>query len=187
VWVSPLAEASAQSRGEGWRHFDWSRGDVAVIDVESGEARRVGTDVIPFGMAASPDGRHIAAMRVREQPGERHLNVWLFDLHLFAVDGSGGCVLAERVPQAFGCDFSWSPAGAALAYVVLGEEPGQPGRVAVASVDGREVATYGGGGWTWAMRRGSRRRSGPPTGRHCMPTGTERHMRSRKHPARCGI
>jgi hypothetical protein len=77
-----------------------------------------------------------------ESRGEQNLNVLSFDLHLFAVDGSLHRVVADRVAQSYGTDFSWSPRSDGLAYVAQAWMPGGPSRLVVVGLDGREVAVW---------------------------------------------
>lgn len=135
VWESPPPEIEQRSSAaEGWRWFDSSRGDLGVINIESGAAQRLGTGLIPYNFAPSPDGRYVAAMCVAEYEN--------FDLHLFAVDGSRHDVLIRDVPMSWGA-FSWSPAGDAIAYSTYSEE-GEPGQLVVVSLDGERRVLHDG-------------------------------------------
>lgn len=157
LWVSPPPAAGDASE-ESLRWFDLARGDIAVIDVETGLARRIGTGVIPRLLAVSPDGLSVAAVYECMAPEERHdLNVGLVDVRLFPTDGAGepqGISLAERVPQAYAADLSWSPRSDALAYIELAPSPTEPGRLCIVSVDGRERRSFGGDGANFGHRHG---------------------------------
>lgn len=141
VWVSPNRDAPRAESAEGWRWYDTGRGDIAVIDVDTGEACRLGKEIFPFDTALSPDGRHVAAMCYAGDYPDG--NVVLFDLYLFAVDGSRRDVLARRVPQAYGTAFSWSPKGNAVAYTTYGG--GKVGQLVIASLEGCQRVIDGGG------------------------------------------
>lgn len=135
VWESPPPEIEQRtSDKEGWSWFDSSRGDLGVINIESGAARRLGTGSIPYRFAPSPDGRLVAAMCIAEYQE--------FDLHLFAVDGSSHDVLVRGVPMSWGA-FSWSPAGDAIAYSTYSEE-GEPGQLVVVSLSGEQRVLHDG-------------------------------------------
>jgi dipeptidyl aminopeptidase/acylaminoacyl peptidase len=160
VWVSPPMPGSSDGEDRGLWWPDLSRGDIAVIDVETGHARRIGAGVSPRLLAVSPDGRHVAAWCQRGDEAAHHdLNVSLADVRVFPTDGTGstaGQVLAEGVPQAYGTDLSWSPKGDALAYVMLGELPDEPGQVVVVGLDGVTRRTFGGGDVSLGHRDGFR-------------------------------
>ena len=134
IWESPPPEIERRSAAaEGWRWFDGKRGDVGVINVETGAARRLGTEIFPYYFAPSPDGRFVAAMTVAASKG--------FDLRLMAVDGSRHDVLAEDVPTMWGA-FSWSPHSDALAFTTYGDGPGQ---LVLVSLDGARRVLHDGG------------------------------------------
>ena len=158
VWVSPPDADPLHARQERLHSPSLSRGDVAVIDVETGQARRIGTDVEPRLLAVSPDGRYVAALCERAESGERHdLNVSLFDVRLFqtdALEDSSGTVIAPRIPQAYGTDLSWSPSGDSLAFVSLSEYPTEPGRLIVVGTDGRQRHLFGGDETSFGHRFG---------------------------------
>ncbi len=138
VWVSPPEAPPTSPTGESRPWYEPYRGDLAIIDIRTGEAQRLATDLVLNMSQLSPDGRYLAAScydpaywaAVREDP-----NSVLSDLHLLAVDGSRHEVLRRRVPMAFGTTFSWSPANDALAYHTYG---GGPSRVALLALDGTE-------------------------------------------------
>ena len=132
IWESPVLGASDRTEEEGWRWFDSVRGDIGVINIDTGTARRLGTEIFPRGFAPSPDGRHVAATCVAELDH--------FDLHVFAVDGSHSEVLVEGIPSNWGA-FAWSPAGEAIAYTTYGDEPGQ---LIVVSLDGDQRVLHDG-------------------------------------------
>lgn len=140
VWVSPNQDVPRTESEEGWRWYDTGRGDIAVIEVNTGKADRLGTAIFPFDTALSPDGQHIAAMCYAGDYSDG--NVVLFDLHLFAVEGSRHDVLARRVPQAYGTAFSWSPQSDEIAYTTYGG--GKPGQLIIVSLDGRQRVIDGG-------------------------------------------
>ena len=134
VWESPVAEIERRSAAaEGWRWFDSCRGDVGVINVETGVARRLGTEMFPYNYAPSPDGRYVAATCVADSGN--------FDLHLFGVDDSRHEVLTADIPSLWGA-FSWSPAGDAIAYTTYGED--EPGQLLLVSLSGEQRVLHDG-------------------------------------------
>ena len=134
VWESPVAELEGRSSAvEGWRSFDNNRGDIGVINIDTGETRRLGTDIYPYGFAPSPDGCFVAAMSVGDSD--------TFDLHLFAFDGSRREVLARHLPLAWGT-FTWSPAGDRIVFTTYSEDA--PGQLVLVSLDGEQRVLHDG-------------------------------------------
>ncbi len=133
IWESPLPEISQRSEDEGWRGFDASRGDIGVLDVKTGAARRLGTEIVPRGFAPSPNGRHVAATCQADSD--------YCDLHVFAVDGSHRAVIARCIPMIWGT-FSWSPASDAIAYTTY--DYGEPGKLVVAALTGEQRVLHDG-------------------------------------------
>ena len=142
VWKSPATATSQRSEDEGWRWFDNDRGDIGVIDIETGSARRLGTEIFPFGYAPSPDGRYVAAMCLAEEREHGASSYWhQFDLHLFAADGSRREVLVRSANLSWGA-FTWSPAGDAIAYTTYSDD--EPGRLVLVSLDGSQRVLHDG-------------------------------------------
>ena len=138
VWVSPPEAPPDSPTGESRPWYEQSRGDLAIIDIRTGEVQRLATDLVLNLSQLSPDGRYLAAScydpaywKIEADDG----NSVLSDLHLLAVDGSRHDVLRREVPMSFGTTFSWSPNSDALAYHTYG---GGPGRVALLALDGAE-------------------------------------------------
>jgi dipeptidyl aminopeptidase/acylaminoacyl peptidase len=134
VWESPPPRVEQRSTTEeGWRWFDGSRGDIGLINIRTGAARRLGTELFPQGFVPSPDGRFIAATSIVEMS--------YFDLHLFAVDGSSREVLARKLPSLWGT-FSWSPTSDAIAFTTYREDG--PGQLMLVSLDGEQRVLHDG-------------------------------------------
>ena len=138
VWVSPPEAPPDSPTGESRPWYEHSRGDLAIIDIRTGEVQRLATDLVLSLSQLSPDGRYLAAScydpaywKIEANDG----NSVLSDLHLLAVDGSRHDVLRRRVPMSFGTTFSWSPNSDALAYHTYGDGPG---KVALLALDGAE-------------------------------------------------
>lgn len=141
VWESPVPQIEQRSTAtEGWRWFDGSRGDIGVINIETGDVRRLGSGLIPYNIAPSPDGGNIAVMCVADSEE--------FDLHLFAVDGSCHEILAQDVPSFWGA-FSWSPDGNAIAYTTYSNDG--PGQLVVVSLAGEQRVLHDGSDVDFAM------------------------------------
>ena len=144
VWVSPPEAPPVSPTGESRPWYEHYRGDLAIIDIRTGEAQRLATDLVLNGFQLSPDGRYLAASCYDpkywkiESDDENSI---LSDLHLLAVDGSQHDVLRRRVPMSYGVTFSWSPASDALAYHTYS---GGPGRVALLALDGAERVLHDG-------------------------------------------
>jgi dipeptidyl aminopeptidase/acylaminoacyl peptidase len=126
VWVSPRTETPRSKNGENWRPHDLNRGDIAVIDILTGKAERIGMEIFPFGLAVSPDGKYAAAMCFSGLVEKSSKGILAyFDLHLLAVDGSRSDILVRNIPQRQGTAFSWSPGSDALAYTTQDENEGK--------------------------------------------------------------
>lgn len=141
VWTSPAEDRGRSTPDKGWQTYDGSRGDIAVVEVRTGRTRRLGTQLHPFGISLSPDGRYIAAMCFADFLKPPDGNLARYDLHLFAVDGSSHHVLAAGVPTRLGTTFSWSSRSDEIAYTSIG---GGAGELAVVSTEGRQVTKAGG-------------------------------------------
>lgn len=100
---------------------------VRVFNPVSGEERELGPDGWYAGLARSPDGHWLAALRSRVDGEGGDFEAWLFEL----ADGSGALLdLGERRP---GGPY-WAPDSTGFAMVL---EPGDP-----ASADLSEVAVF---------------------------------------------
>jgi len=145
VWVSPRENASEGSRLEGWSNYDRLRGDIAVIDVATGEALRLCAGIFPLAMAVSPNGQYVAVMSCAGMPETPSGNVVRWDLHLFAIDGSRHEVLVQNILQRSGTAFSWSPQSDAIAYTAHGDEAH---KLFLVSMDGDQQVIDAGKGVT---------------------------------------
>jgi dipeptidyl aminopeptidase/acylaminoacyl peptidase len=86
-----------------------------------------------------------------DMPSELDGNLGLFDLHLFAVDGSFHCILAAKVPARRGTAFSWSPQSDEIAYTSCA---GEAGELIVVSRDGTRRMSPSAGGTCLGNRQG---------------------------------
>jgi dipeptidyl aminopeptidase/acylaminoacyl peptidase len=142
--VFTTAPGDTSGTGSGVVHLDSTRSflntqlaDLAMIDVVTGRVKRLALRARVIGWQWSPDGRSIAFTTRQPDGGEGHLVYDRYDL--FVVDTAGGAprLLAPRMVQEYGQNFSWSPDGSALAFV-------SAGRLHVVSRDGGEPRQLGG-------------------------------------------
>jgi dipeptidyl aminopeptidase/acylaminoacyl peptidase len=110
--------------------------DLAMIDVVTGRVKRLALRQRVIGWQWSPDGRSIAYTTRQPDGGEGHLVYDRYDL--FVVDTAGGAprLMAPRMIQEYGQNFSWSPDGSSLAFV-------SDGRLHVVSREGGEPRAVG--------------------------------------------
>jgi Tol biopolymer transport system component len=142
VWVSPPSPPEPdRPAAPGWQQRDGKRADLAVLDVATGAVRRLSQGLHPYGMAVSPDGRYVAATCLEADGEGVDGNVESFALHLFGLDGPRHDILARHLRQAFGTDFTWSPAGDAVALL---SRTKPTGRLLVVPIDGSATREYGG-------------------------------------------
>lgn len=95
--------------------------DLAMIDAVTGRVKRLALRARVIGWQWSPDGRSIAYTTRQPDGGEGHLVYDRYDL--FVVDTAGGAprLVAPRMEQEYGQNFSWSPDGSSLAFVSAGQ------------------------------------------------------------------
>ncbi|MGH7636838.1 MAG: S9 family peptidase [Gemmatimonadaceae bacterium] len=109
--------------------------DLGMIDVVTGRVRRLVLRARVIGWQWSPDGRSIAYTTRQPDGGVGRLVYDRYDL--FVVDTAGGAprLLAPRMVQEYGQNFSWSPDGSRIAYIsdgrlfVVPREGGEPRRL----------------------------------------------------------
>ena len=95
--------------------------DLAMVHAVTGRVKRLALGVRVIGWQWAPDGRSIAYTTRQPDGGVGHLVYDRYDL--FVVDTAGGAprLLAPRMVQEYGQNFSWSPGGGMLAYVSDGK------------------------------------------------------------------
>jgi hypothetical protein len=109
--------------------------DLDLVDVESGEARRLVRGEAVRRYAFSPDGRSVAYSFVAGFVPDTQAS--LYDLRLHDLPTGEDRALAEGVPLSYGIEWSWSPAGGRIAYTSSGQAG--DGKYVVVPVDGGGV------------------------------------------------
>ncbi len=113
--------------------------DVGVVDLATGDVRRVVRGCRVGGYSLAPDGGAIALARLTDLEYERWRS--LFDLVVVSLDGTARQTVATSVPMMFGGTFAWAPEGRRLAYTTFDvPRPGRgahpPGQLFVVGSDG---------------------------------------------------
>ena len=88
-------------------------GDLALLDVESGDVRRLVRNVSTYDYWLSPAGDAVAYMRDWFDLSRAQT---FYDLGVVSLADGRVRVLASEIPQSFGLSVSWSPDGTRLAY-----------------------------------------------------------------------
>lgn len=126
VWTSePHVGPDSPMEVSGWDGR--MHGTLARVEVATGEAIPLATDVQTGGWAVSPDGKYVAFTRLAGVPVGTQTVV--FDLCIVPIAGGQVQVLAPKTVMRYGIAFSWSPDSAMIAYWNNGE-------VCVVSLDG---------------------------------------------------
>jgi len=95
--------------------------DLAMIHVVTGRVKRIATRVRVTGWQWSRDGRSIA-YTTRQPDGGRGLLVYdNYDLWVVDTTGAPPSLIAPRIIQEYGLNFSWSPNGRWIAYTSDGQ------------------------------------------------------------------
>jgi dipeptidyl aminopeptidase/acylaminoacyl peptidase len=126
----PAAAAAATGTSEG-AAFAGAH-DLGLIDVASGEVRRLATGWRFETLRVAPDGHAIALLRTvvdLENP-----TADCYDLVTVAVADGAVRRLAPRVQQGYGCCFNWSPDSRQIAFVHV--EEGGRGQLLTVPADG---------------------------------------------------
>jgi dipeptidyl aminopeptidase/acylaminoacyl peptidase len=146
VYRSPAATGAAATRQpESHTGASWTNrylADLALIDVASGEVRRLARRHKPLGFWFSPDGRQVAFTSFLGIKGVASQQP-LYDLHVIRLSDGADRVVAARLPLDYGITVSWSPDGKRLAYVTAG--PNSGGECYSVAADGGEPVRLGTG------------------------------------------
>ena len=113
----------------------WADGyicDLAMIDVTTGEVRRLAEDWRVIGWKVAPDGRSVAVLRYTES--DPKLQQFYFDLMVLPLDHGKPRLLAQHIPQDYGICFNWSPNSSSIAYTT--QERGARTQLFVVPTDG---------------------------------------------------
>lgn len=105
-------------------NLDYALCDLALIDVASGNVKRIDRGHRISAYFLSPDGRQVAYTSPRSflKPGSQQI---LFDVALITLDTGQLRIAAPAVPLEFGGDsLKWSPTSSMLAYRTGGMEGG---------------------------------------------------------------
>lgn len=112
--------------GEAEQFPDWTereKGDLALIDVNTGEMRLLAENWVFRHWRIAPDGRAAATLRMADRDDLRGKN--LCDLVVLSVDGSAVNTVSRGIGQNYCTGFSWSPDSSRIAYITwAGEKPG---------------------------------------------------------------
>ncbi len=106
---------------EPWQH--WDRGDLAWVDIASGEVRYLARGWSVRRYRVSPDGRHLATMRMLDGDDKQLAVISLADGQVQTV--------ATGIGQSYANAFNWSPDSSSLAYI-------SDGRLYVTTMDAAE-------------------------------------------------
>jgi dipeptidyl aminopeptidase/acylaminoacyl peptidase len=128
--AAPAEQDWAPVRAAG---YDPWQGDLAVVDCDSGDVRRLASGWKWVAFRVAPDGHAVAVLRSVADPENPTDDCF----ELVVVSTADGVVLrlAPRVMQEYGYCFNWSLDSRQIAYV----ETGQPSRLFVVPADGTEV------------------------------------------------
>lgn len=91
-------------------------GDLALVDVPSGQTRRVAGRVRAMGYRFSPVGDRVAFTTRQPDGGTGTLVYDRYDLWVVDTSGDSARLIAGRAGLEYGLGFSWSPDGEAIAY-----------------------------------------------------------------------
>jgi hypothetical protein len=108
--------------------------DLALVDVSSGEVRRLAQGWHFNSFRIAPDGHAVALLRTIRDPEDPLCNC--FDLVTVAMEDGTVRQLAPRVQEPYGCCFNWSPDSRQIAFVHI--EEGRPRELLVVPGDGSE-------------------------------------------------
>jgi dipeptidyl aminopeptidase/acylaminoacyl peptidase len=95
-------------------------GDLAVVDVATGNVRRIARGVRAIGYRFSPLGERVAFTTRQPNGGSGALAYDRYDLWSVGFDGAPPRLLAGATVQEYGLAFAWSPSGRSIAYASRG-------------------------------------------------------------------
>jgi dipeptidyl aminopeptidase/acylaminoacyl peptidase len=125
VLSSPSGKAGKDTKGSaepeltGAAFTNAALADLAVIDVETGNVKRIVRGARPRWFAFSPDGGHVA---FTDSLGwEANSQQPVHDLQVYSLADRRAATLVPRIRQGFGISVSWSPDSKRLAYTTGGQ------------------------------------------------------------------
>lgn len=166
----------------------WAEADLALVDAETGAARRLVEEAAVRAYALSPDQRHLAYTVLRG--GEENSQQAVYDLVVLELASGARRTLGSNLRMTYGIEWSWAPDGRSIAMVssgqlaagelvlhdlaggqarVLGEpslpsfDPGDGEYPPLWSADSRHLYALGADGALWRVEAASGR--GEPVGR----------------------
>lgn len=128
--LSTVDEVAAKDALAGFA--DTRRADLAVVQRETGEIRRLVEGWSVTGWRMAPDGSAVAVLRMTSTSLEEQKV--FYDLIAMPLEGWQHRTLAKDIAEDYGIAFSWSPDATRIAYYVL--EQGTPVRMCVVASDG---------------------------------------------------
>jgi dipeptidyl aminopeptidase/acylaminoacyl peptidase len=105
--------------------WDSERGDLALVDISSGQVRHLARNWSVRRYRVSPDGKHMATLGMNPDDEKKELVV------ISLADGQARS-LVKGIGQAYANAFNWSPDSRSLAYI-------SDGRLFVVPCDGAEA------------------------------------------------
>lgn len=99
--------------------FNMFLSDLALIEITTGEMRRIGRQLRPLWWQVSPDGAYVAAMSVVRQEAFNSLQT-LYELSLMSLVTNESQILGSNIQWQWRTPISWSPDGKGLAYATGG-------------------------------------------------------------------
>ncbi len=121
LYASTSASVKGHSeapRSDPW-NLDWALRDLIIIDVSSGKGIVIVRRQKILKFLPSPDGLRVAYTNQKrfEKAGSQQI---LFDLTTVSLSTAEERIVASDIPLGFTGEFSWSPNGTRLAYLVSG-------------------------------------------------------------------
>jgi dipeptidyl aminopeptidase/acylaminoacyl peptidase len=107
-------------------------GDLALVDLASGNIEHITRGTRPLSYWFSPDGKYIAYTNCMGI--EANTQRLVYQIELFNLNDRSSRVLVPRVQQAYGVQVSWSPDSKSIAY--FGNDEGEKADCFVVSIAG---------------------------------------------------
>jgi dipeptidyl aminopeptidase/acylaminoacyl peptidase len=116
--IANLQDHEETPRSDPW-NLNWTLRDLMLIDVSSGKGIVIVRSQKILRFLLSPDGLRVAYTNQKrfEKAGSQQI---LFDLATVSLSTAAERIVAPNIPLGFTGEFSWSPHGTQLAYLVSG-------------------------------------------------------------------